>query len=296
MSLATAPLLENWRIFRSRNAEETRAFLCGKEYRFEIAPGQARLLDARINGVYMPDLYVGYVQYGAAPVALSPGPTRSDYWIQLPLRGRLDAVIGEDHVTCDRSRAAIVSPTRERCCLKSEADSAGIQVALSKAALARRLAALLGEPREAAVDFTPSIDLTSGYGRSLARYVLMAVAGLEHADSVLLNAKIKSAFEQFIVTALLLSQPRNHSDALRRLERPITPRDVKHAIDFMEVHIDSTLMLADIVAASGVPGRTLFKHFRDFKGVSPMQYLRNARYAKFAASSCAPTATPASPR
>jgi transcriptional regulator GlxA family with amidase domain len=40
------------------------------------------------------------------------------------------------------------------------------------------------------------------------------------------------------------------------------------------------LTLTDIVVASGVPGRTLFKHFRDFKGMSPMKYLRNARYTR----------------
>jgi transcriptional regulator GlxA family with amidase domain len=34
------------------------------------------------------------------------------------------------------------------------------------------------------------------------------------------------------------------------------------------------------VAASGVSGRTLLQHFRDSKGVSPIRYLRNARFAK----------------
>jgi len=38
--------------------------------------------------------------------------------------------------------------------------------------------------------------------------------------------------------------------------------------------------LADLVAAAGVAGRTLLQHFRDAKGVSPIRYLRNARFAK----------------
>jgi len=29
-----------------------------------------------------------------------------------------------------------------------------------------------------------------------------------------------------------------------------------------------------------VPGRTLIQHFRDFKGTSPMRYLRTARFEK----------------
>jgi transcriptional regulator GlxA family with amidase domain len=38
--------------------------------------------------------------------------------------------------------------------------------------------------------------------------------------------------------------------------------------------------LPDIVAASGIPGRTLLKHFRDFRGTSPMRYLRRARFER----------------
>ncbi|HEX2216571.1 MAG TPA: helix-turn-helix domain-containing protein, partial [Xanthobacteraceae bacterium] len=36
----------------------------------------------------------------------------------------------------------------------------------------------------------------------------------------------------------------------------------------------------DLVRASGVPGRTLFQHFRDSRGSSPIRYLREARFQK----------------
>jgi AraC-like DNA-binding protein len=278
--LAAEPLLEHLRIFKSCDADETRAFLRGKDYRFEVPPRQASRLDARINGVYMPTVYLGYVQYGAASVALSPGQNRPDYWIQLPLRGNLAATVGHDTVACTPARAAIASPPRERCTFLSEPDSTRIQLALSGPALIGHLAALLGEPPAGQLDFAPAIDLTTGYGRSLARYVLMAVADLEQSGSVLWSPLTMSAFEQFVSTALLLSHAHNHADALRRLERAIVPRDVKRAIDYMQANLDAPITIADIVAASGVPGRTLFKHFKDWRGVSPMQHLRNARFGK----------------
>jgi transcriptional regulator GlxA family with amidase domain len=89
-----------------------------------------------------------------------------------------------------------------------------------------------------------------------------------------------SRFEQFIMTRLLLSHPHTHSAALRRRERSIAPRDVMRAIDYLEAHLDAPVTLADLVEASGVPGRTLFKHFRDSRGTSPMRYLRAARLKK----------------
>jgi AraC-like DNA-binding protein len=277
MQLGTAPLLEQLRIFHSRNAEETGAFLRAKDYRFDIARREVRQLDARLNGVYMPDVYMGYVQYGGASVALSPSPARTDTWIHLPLRGQLEADIGRESVVCNPQLAAIISPTHEKCRLVSGSDSSRIQLCLSSAGLTGQLAALLGELPTKPLDFVPTIDVTTGYGRSMARYVLMAVADLEQTGSVLWSPTTMATFEQFIMTALLLSHPHSYSDALRRLERPIAPRDVRRAIEYIEAHLDQPITIADLVKATGVAGRTLFMHFRDFKGVSPMRYLRDAR-------------------
>jgi transcriptional regulator GlxA family with amidase domain len=147
-------------------------------------------------------------------------------------------------------------------------------------AVSAQLAALLGEPPDTPVSFAPGMDLTRGHGRSLARYILMAVIDLERSGSVLWDRLTAGAFEQFITTALLLSHPHNCSQALQRLDRPMAPRDVNRAIEYMQCHLDGSITLADIVAASGVPGRTLFKHFKDWKGVSPMRHLRNIRLAQ----------------
>ncbi|WP_156433412.1 AraC family transcriptional regulator [Bradyrhizobium retamae] len=277
MQPGTAPLLEQMPIFHSRNVEETGAFLRAKGYRFDIAGRQTHLLDTRLNGVYMPGLYVGYAQYGGAPVVLCPSPGRTDTWIHLPLRGQLGATIGRENVVCNPNLATIISPMRESCRLVSEPDSSRIQLSLTKSSLTDQLVALLGEPPTAPLEFAPTIDLATGYGRSLARYVLTGVADLEQAGSVLWSPTTMSTFEQFIVTALLVSHPHNYSAALRRLEKPIAPRDVKRAIDYIEAHLDRVVTVADLVTATGVAGRTLFKHFSDFKGVSPMRYLRNAR-------------------
>jgi transcriptional regulator GlxA family with amidase domain len=54
-------------------------------------------------------------------------------------------------------------------------------------------------------------------------------------------------------------------------------RAVKRAVDFVQANLQAPITLADLVATSGVAGRTLFKHFRDFKGTSPMRYLRDVR-------------------
>ena len=48
----------------------------------------------------------------------------------------------------------------------------------------------------------------------------------------------------------------------------------------MQAKLGAPVTIADIAQASGIAGRTLFKHFQDYRGVSPMRYLRNARFEK----------------
>jgi AraC-like DNA-binding protein len=88
------------------------------------------------------------------------------------------------------------------------------------------------------------------------------------------------AFEQFIINELLLYHPHTYSEALQRLTRLIAPRDVKRAIDYIHASLEKPLTIADFAAAAGVPGTTLFKHFRDGNGISPMRYVRNQRFHK----------------
>jgi AraC-like DNA-binding protein len=280
MQTGIAPLLGRHRIFHSRDTEETQAFLHRKNFRCDFRREKTGELDACFNGIYMPALYIGYVHYGSLPVEFSPAPVRNEYWIQLPLRGQIEATIGRYCLDCNPRRATIASPVHEKCFFISSADNARIQVALPKGALIDHLAALLGEPPDSSLDFAPALDLTGGHGRSLARYLLLAAIDLDQPDSALLNPLTMNMFEQLIMTGLLLSHPHNYSDKLDGRTWSIAPRDVKRAIDYIESRLDAPIKLADLVAASGVPGRTLFKHFRDSKGTSPMRYLRNARFDK----------------
>jgi AraC-like DNA-binding protein len=278
--MQNASLMERHRIFRSRDAEETRAFLRGKNYVWDCRRQKTGELDAKLNGIYICNLYIGYVQYGGLPAELSPPPVRNEYWLQFPIRGQLAAAIGPESVDCDPSRGAIASAVRENCRFVSNADSARIQVSLKNDALLGQLGTLLGEPPERPLDFAAALDLTAGHGRSLANHVLMAALDLDRPDSVLMNPATMSMFEQLIMNGLLLSHPHTYSDRLRQLERPIAPRDVKRAIEFIEGNLDAPITLAHLVVVSGVPGRTLFKHFKDSKGTSPMRYLRDARLDK----------------
>jgi AraC-like DNA-binding protein len=273
-----APLLDHHRIFQSRDTEETRAFLQGKDFRLEVAPRHADALDVRINAVYLARTTVDYLRYGP-PIALRAGPARQDYWVQIPLRGNLEITSGRDSLVCGSGHAAVASPVRGNdYLLRADAGCARLRLSLSKVALMGLLGALLGELPSAPLEFAPDMDLASGYGRSFARYVLAAAEDLDQPDSILSSPIAIASFEQFIMTGLLLLHQHSYAQALRRFDAYLAPRDVRRAIDYMECHSDAPFTIGDLVNATGVAGRTLFKHFKDFKGVPPMRYVRNVRF------------------
>ena len=271
--------MERFPVFHSRDSEETRAFLVEKQFHFDMAPRQRRVLGAQLNGVYLPSMYLGYIEYGGAAVATTATSGRSDYWIQIALRGGIEVAAGRDIIGCDAGRAALTSPKREPT-VRSGPGSARFHVSLTEAALIRQLAALLGEPIASPLEFASEIPTEAGYGRSLVEALYLAAADVQRAGALLSNRLTLSVFEQFVLTGLLLSQPHNYADALQRRAKPAAPADVRRAIDFIEANIDAPIGLPDIVAASGIPGRTLLKHFRDFRGTSPMRYLRRARFER----------------
>ncbi|HJU15954.1 MAG TPA: AraC family transcriptional regulator [Stellaceae bacterium] len=269
--------LQRHHIFATRNPEEARAFLRLREYRLDISAREAAHFDTQINGFFLPGLYLGSLRYGAA-VELRTDPSYDDHRLVIPLRGRLEAAIARDAIACGPGTAILLSPTLGRS-IRAEHGNAGLSLFLKGSALRRQLVALLGEAPKAPLEFAPAIALGGGYGRSLLHYVRSAIADLEE-PAPLLNPITTSLFEQFLMTGLLLAHPHTYSEALRRPQRAAASRDVKRAIDFIEASLDAPIGLPDIAAAAGVPGRTLLEHFKQYRGVSPMEYLRRARFAK----------------
>jgi AraC-like DNA-binding protein len=270
-----APLLEALGIFRSRDADATRGFLGPIGFAFSLDGRDAgRAVDTRLNGAYFPSLWIGYTQYGAAATVRTEA--RSDFWLQVPLRGGIGAIVAGEDVCCDAKIAAISSPVGRRE-IRTDAGSARLQVSLVGDAMHHQLAALLSDwPREP-LAFRPTLDLTQGYGCSLAGYLQSAVAEFEARGHVAWSPLVVSRFEQLFMTRLLLEHPHNHTDAIRRLDRPLSPRGVKRAVDYIHANLDAPITVPDLVAVSGIAGRTLFEHFRAFEGMPPMRYLRERR-------------------
>jgi hypothetical protein len=262
---APPPRLRRHPLFASRDEAQVRGFLAGKDFSVEFPIEARHSLDARINGVYLPGGYLGHLSYGSALV-LTATPQRTDYWFEFATNGRFHVDVAHRRFGCDARTGAVLSPGRENV-VRLEARTARLAVAISRDAVVRQLSALLGRAVTAPLHFEPSIPLDRGYGRGLARYVQAAVDDLEDGEPLLCGAPTLASFEQFVITALLVAHPHDHSAELRRPEKRPAPRNVRRAVDYIEANLTAPVTLEDIVRAAGVSGRVLLPPFSPATGV-----------------------------
>jgi AraC-like DNA-binding protein len=207
------------------------------------------------------------------------------YVIILPISGSIEAGAGRSSAVYDPRRGVVVSrPTLSGSSVYLRPSTTALVLKVSQSAVTRRLSAWLGESPQGPLEFAPAMDLTQGPGHSFAQHLLLIAADFKRPDAMSWTPVAVREIEDFVVSKLLLAHAHSHSEAMRRTARLIAPRDVKRALDYIQAQLRSPITIADIAEASGIAGRTLFKHFQDFHGLSPMQYLRNARFAQVRAA------------
>jgi AraC-like DNA-binding protein len=276
------PRLEAYRLFRSRDPDLVQGFLESENFRPSFSRRDSTPVDVHINGVYIRQVavgqfsaFLGHFTYGRA-VVLEVQPAHDDYWFQFPSHGRFMVDVDDQSVCCDETTGAVLS-TGHRNVITTAAGCGRVALAVGSPTMSEALSAMLGAPLSRPLEFRPAMQLASGYGRSLVGHVRAGIEDFEQSDSLLRHPVTLQAFEQFLVLGLLLHHEHNYSEALARPVPAVASRDVKRAIDFIEGNIEAPIAIADIVAASAVSGRALFKHFRRFTGFSPMQYVRETR-------------------
>ena len=219
------PLLANRPLFSSRDVDETRDFMAAQAFRFD--PLDRMPVEVRINGLYLPHMWLGTLEYGAA-ATVRVAPTREDVRVQISLKGGYAARTGSARFVADRRTAVVRSPCGEQV-LEAAAGSGRLNLSFHGDRLRRELEGLLGEPVDALPEFAAELDVTQGFGARLAHYARAAAA--EFNSGANWDELTAAQFEEFLFVGLLLSQPHTYSDRLKALPRRVAPRDVKRALD-----------------------------------------------------------------
>jgi AraC-like DNA-binding protein len=262
------------RLFASHDLEETRSMVgrVMKPHELRLT-GPAQRLDARMHHLAFGDVSVSRLKYGAE-VEIGPGPLEDFYLVQTPLTGHALIESGHEHVDSGPEVASVLSPT-EPTSMRWSADNDQLMVRIARPLMERALLAQLGRPAGEPLVFQPGfLWRECSAWRCLMSYLLDCSAqNIDFVHNKLLTAQI----EQLVVTTLLSMQPHNSGGAQPARRTAILPRHVRRVEEYLQAHAHEPVSAEQLAELAGVSLRSLYAGFKDFCGVSPMQYLKGLR-------------------
>lgn len=230
-------------------------------------------LAVRMHYAALPSVGVAMLEYGAHVRV----ETALQTWFGAvyPLRGSFAVTGPAGRVRADQDTAVILSPTQQ-ITLEFAADCTILVVKMDRIAVERAAITTFGKPLEAALEFACAMPMARAGVASFWRLAALLVRELADAGSALAQGQASLDFEQLLLRALLFVQPQDDAQGGHSRLR-IAPRYVKQAEAYMLDHADDRLTLETLCAITGVSRRTLYGGFRQYRGVSPMAYLKNIR-------------------
>ena len=227
---------------------------------------------------------VNRLEYGAE-VEIDPDRLDDFFLVQIPVAGHASIECGNSRFDSSPLAASLVSPTLPLH-MRWHAGNAQVCVRFERSLVERHCAAHLGHSLDQPLEFEPELRLDTPGGRYFLRLVklfaeeLIFARGVGASTHPLANDSVAEHFSSVLLNALLFGQESNMRAALCRPETAAAPRFVRRVEDYIRHYYAEPLTIETLALVAGVSTRTLFSGFRDFRHVSPMEYLKAFRLDK----------------
>jgi AraC-like DNA-binding protein len=246
-----------------------------------------RPLASEIGRQRLPNSELWSCAYGL-PVCLRFGET-DHLRVQLHQTGAGMTRIGQRTVPIVAAQGCIAQTQAE---IDFPTDFRQLAWRIAPQVLGRKLVALTGQPLSRKLEFEHELNLDSPDGAALLATVqhFLALAGSPATSGAGL---VLAELEQALMVALLCASTHNHRHALTGVARGAAPWQVRRAEAYIEANWNRPLSLEDIVGATGASARSIFRTFRESRGYSPYEFLREVRlrHARHMLENADPTQT-----
>ncbi|MDN6874171.1 AraC family transcriptional regulator [Pseudomonas citronellolis] len=219
---------------------------------------------------------LGCIEYGTeVTIGIVETERFNSYSLSLPLVGEQELSVAGRYLQSNPQRGVIVSPNQSQE-LNITGDCRKLQVVIPLLAMRRTLEEMLQRPTEQPLVFEPEMD--SRDGAAAAWWRMVRHLNEEMALSELFGQAFFSRdLERALLKGLILAQPNNYSEALRRCLAEKVPHYLLRAREHIHAHAREALCLDDLEEAAGVSRFKLFEGFRRYFGSAPMTYLKHYR-------------------
>lgn len=182
---------------------------------------------------------------------------------------------GDDAAVVDRSRAGVLAYDRE-VAMRWSPGVGQLMLTIDKARVETFLRRLLHEPVSEPLRFETRLDV-GGEGRGLAGAVATMRRAFTGCGPEGPRPALAAEIEHSVVSALLLGQRHNYTDAIFSATALPSSRVVDRVVELVESSTDAAFTVADLAAYAGISERSLHAAFRRQLGVAPMAYVRRRR-------------------
>ncbi len=261
-------------LFASGDLDEARSMV-GRVMRPHLlgVVGPRQRLDARMHHQPLGEVSLNRLHYGAN-VEIRPGPLQDFFLVQMPLSGTAMIESGAQRVDSTPDVASVVSPDDDLA-MRWADDNDQFMLRIGRSLLERTLVGHLGCTLDRPLRFQLAFRWRDCPAwRCLMAYLLDCAA--QHGD-LAEHKLIVHQMEQLVAATLLTALPHNYSNAPAGRRAAVLPRHVRCVQDYLQAHAHDPVSAEQLARIAGVSVRSLYAGFKEFLGVSPMQYLRDLR-------------------
>ncbi|MFD2177620.1 AraC family transcriptional regulator [Veronia pacifica] len=235
-------------------------------------------LNANMYHLRIGDISFSRLQYGAS-VAIEPDCLGDFYLVQMPLNGLAEVDDCYEKIHSGPQLASVLSPY-SKIVMNWQSGTDQFLVKIPKPLIERTITGILGYQIEQPLRFDLGFHWqNSRQWRSLLPSIIDFASNLSSTDNH--NKLIAAQLDQLITTCLLSAHHHNYTSLSSDLKTTnVRPRHVRYVQEYIEAHINESLTPEYLANIAGVSLRSLYSGFKDFLGVSPMQYLRDIRMDK----------------
>lgn len=261
-------------LFASRDLSQTRKLVGAvmKPHDLHVR-GTAQHVNARMHHVAFGGISLNRLKYGA-DVDIEPGPLDDFYLIQMPLSGHAHITSGNQQIDSDADYASVLSPA-DATVMRWSADCDQLMVRIDRLLVDRAIGAVSGQLTPQTVRFQLGFRWRDCVPwRCLVHYLSECAS---HPFDAAQYRLMVSNIEQLVVSTLVSTQPHDMREAKSARCATVLPRHVKRVQDFLRANVAEPVTADQMASVAGVSLRSLYAGFKEYCGVSPMQYLRTLR-------------------
>lgn len=266
------------RLFQSHDLDETRSSV-GRVFKpHDLGVlGRRQKLDAFMDHLALGKASINRLCYGA-DVSIEPDCLDDFLLVQMPLRGSAQIRCGDQHITSNASKASVITPSLPLH-MRWQGLCDQLIVRLERASLEASCSAQLGHALPRPIEFQLGMDLRSHSGAAWKALVEF-LASSAFADDASRHPLVARQVEHLLVTTLLAQHPHNYTQALAQPASTPPKHYVQRAEDYILAHYAQPLTIDALARHAAISARSLHKGFQQYKGVSPMGFLRLVRLQK----------------